>query len=147
MSNIPEYTIQSFGDNDSLPAEADELFSQELADSREALPKDRADRAQWRFACICAFTSSGGLLGGVHLDIGPINFGPLAHEKLAFLERVFVRPEYRQNGIATALMQEASAFAKTAGCLHIRGNVKWDNPAAIALYRKSGFALADVSDA
>jgi len=147
MGNVPEYTVQSFGNGDSPPAEAEELFSKELAYSREPLPEGRADRDRWQFACICAVSSSGGVLGGVHLDIGPINFGPLAHEKLAFLENVFVRPEYRQNGIATTLMQEASAIAKAAGCLYMRGNVKWDNPAAIALYRESGFALADISDA
>ena len=147
MGDVPAYTVQSFSDGDALPAEAEELFREELAYSRKALPEDRADRGQWRFACICAVTGSGGVLGGVHLDIGPINFGPLAAEKLAFLEQVFVRPEYRRHGIAAALMQEAFAIARGAGCLHILGHVSWDNPAAIALYRTCGFALADISDA
>jgi GNAT superfamily N-acetyltransferase len=146
MGNAPEYTIQCFGNADALPAEAEEMFRDELAYSREPLPEDRADRGKWQFACICAVTGSGHVLGGVHLDMGPMNFGPLANENLAFLEEVFVRPEYRNNGIATALMQEASAIAKGAGCSHIRGSVDWGNPAAIALYRRCGFALTDISD-
>ena len=115
MASIPGYTIRCFGDGDALPAEAEEMFSEELAYSREPLPEDRPDRGKWQFACICAVTDSGHVLGGVHLDMGPMNFGPLANENLVFLEEVFVRPEYRNNGIATALMQGASAIAKGAG--------------------------------
>ena len=143
---LPVYKVRSYSNDDALPAEAEALFAGELASSRRPLPEDRADRDDWRFACVCAVTQDAHVLGGVHLDIGPINFGPLAQEKLAFVERVFVRPEYRRRGVGTRVMREAIAVARDAGCLHMRCNVQWDNPAGIALYRRCGFALTDISD-
>ena len=144
---IPDYEIRCYGNNDRLPDEAESLFAKELADSREPLPEDRADRDCWRFACVCAVTADGHVLGGVHLDIGPINFAPLAKEKLAYVEAVLVRPEHRRGGVGTRIMRQAMSVARDAGCLHMQCNVKWDNPAGIALYRKCGFALTDVSEA
>ena len=144
--DIPGYDVRCYGNGDSLPDEAEELFARELEYSREPLPQDRADSGCWRFACVCAVTGEGRVLGGVHLDVGPINFGPLAQEKLAFVEAVFVHPQYRRGGVATRIMTEAISVARNAGCLHMRCNVKWDNPAGIALYRKCGFALTDISD-
>jgi GNAT superfamily N-acetyltransferase len=146
MMKIPSYEVRSFGNGDRLPEEAEKLFEKELEYSRALLPEQRADRDCWRFACICATTPEGHVLGGVHLDIGPINFGPLANEKLAFVEGVYVLPKYRRRGLGTRIMQEATSVARAAGCLHMRCNVKWDNPAAIALYRKCGFALTDITD-
>jgi len=143
---IPNCDIRSYGSGDRLPDEAEALFAKELEYSRNPLLEDRPDRDRWRFACVCAVTPKGHVLGGVHLDIGPINFGPLADEKLAFVEGVFVRPEYRRHGVGTRTMQEAISVAREAGCLHMRSNVKWDNPAGIALYRKCGFALTDITD-
>jgi aminoglycoside 6'-N-acetyltransferase I len=146
MMDMPSYDVRFYGNGDRLPDEAERLFAKELEYSRKPLPQSRADRDCWRFACVCAVTPKGRVLGGVHLDIGPINFGPLAKEKLAFVEAVFVRPEYRRRGVATRIMQEAISVARDAGCLHMRCNVKWDNPAGIALYRKCGFALTDITD-
>ena len=143
---VHSYDVESYGNDNRLPDEAEILFAKELESSRKALPVDRADRGAWRFACVCAVTPEGHVLGGVHLDIGPINFGPLAEEKLAFIEGVLVRPEYRQRGVGTRIMQEAISVAREAGCLHMRCNVKWDDPAGIALYRRCGFALTDITD-
>lgn len=143
---LPDFTVRCYGNDDSLPEEAGDLLREELAYSRTPLPADRTDRDQWRFACVCAVTAEGHVLGGVHLDIGPVNFGPLAKEKLAFVEGVFVRPEYRRHGVGTRTMQKAILVARDAGCLHMRCNVRWDNPAGIALYRKCGFALVDITD-
>jgi len=144
--DVPDYEVRSYRNDDRLPDEAEDLFAKELKHSRGIIPECRADRDRWRFACVCAVTAEGHVLGGVHLDIGPITFGPLGKEKLAFIEGVFVRPEYRRRGVGTRVMQEAIRVARDAGCLHVRCNVKWDNPAAIALYRKCGFALTDIGD-
>lgn len=143
---IPIYEVRSYDSDDLLPAEAEKLFAKELEYSRNALPETGIGRDCWRFACVCAVTTEDHVLGGVHLDIGPLSFGPLAEEKLAFVEGVFVRPEYRRRGVGTRIMQQAVSVARDAGCLHLRCNVKWDNPGAIALYRKCGFALTDITD-
>lgn len=142
----PAYDVVVYGRDDQLPEEAEHLFREELADSRHALPEDRPDRDRWRFACVCAITPAGHVLGGVHFDMGPVNSGPLADEKIAILERVLVRPEYRRLGVATRLLGRALAVAKEAGCAHMRCNANWSNPAEIALYKKCGFALADIGE-
>ena len=142
---LPEYTIEVYGNADRLPAEAEELFEEQLADSRKLYPGDPDDREQWRFTLTCAVTSDGHVLGGVHLDIGTIGgFGPLAKHKLAYLERTLVRPEYRRQGIATELLRKAIEVAREAGCEYIRCHNNWDNPAETALFRKCGFALVDL---
>lgn len=146
MTELPQYKIEFYSNDDQLPAEAEEFLATQLADSREPLPEDRPDRDQWRFACICAVTDHGHVLGGVHLDMGPVNFGPLANDKLAYLEHLLVRPQYRRQGIATKLLRRAVAVTKAAGCQYIRCNTSWDNPPAIALFKKCGFALTDVDE-
>jgi ribosomal protein S18 acetylase RimI-like enzyme len=140
------FEIKIYSDHDSLPAEAEELFAEQLADSRRSKPADRPDRDQWCFALLCAVAPSGLVLGGVYLDIGPINGdGPLADHKLAYLERTWVRPEYRRQNIATVLLRRAIQFAEQAGCEYIRCSNGWSNPAETALFRKSGFALVDLN--
>ncbi|MBN1420441.1 MAG: GNAT family N-acetyltransferase [Planctomycetes bacterium] len=67
-------------------------------------------------------------------------------EKLALIEGVFVRAEYRRRGVGTRIMTKVMAVAQDAGGLHMRRKVKWDNPAAIALYREYGFALTDITE-
>jgi len=146
MKTLPDYEIQSYGNDDRLPVEAETLFARELEDSRKPLPAERVDCGDWQFTCVCAVTPESHVLGGIHLDIGPINFGPLANEKLAFIEGVFVHPEYRRCGVGTTIMTKAIDVARNAGCLHMRCNVRWDNLAGIALYRKCGFALTDITD-
>ena len=144
MAKKTEYRIRVYGNNDQLPPETEQLFADELAGSRKPLPPDRADRDQWQFACVCAVTEKGQVLGGAHVDMGPVNFGPLGHDKLAYLERVLVRPQYRRQGIATAVLKRLIQVAKEKGCQYIRCNARWDNPAGLALYKKCGFALTDI---
>ena len=144
MATLPEYKVVTFGDYDQLPAEAEELFQAQLADSRAPLPADREDRSDWRFALICAVAPGGQVLGGVHLDIGPIGgAGPLAKQRLAYLERTFVKPEFRRRGLATELLKSALHVAADASCEYVRCSSNWDNPAEMALFRKCGFALVD----
>lgn len=147
MTLLPPHEIVVYRNADSLPSEAEEMFAKQLADSRRPLPEDRWDRDQWCFALTCATTSSGHILGGVHLDIGPVGGeGPLAKEKLAYLERTLVRPEYRRCGLATRLLREAIRMARAAGCLYIRCSNNWDNEAERRLFLKCGFALVDINE-
>lgn len=136
------HAISVYTNGDMLPAEAVEMFKNELAESRRA----RHDADRWRFVTICAVDASGHILGGAHMDIGPLEFGPLAEERLAYLEHLFVLPEYRGQGLGTSLLLRAVEEATTRGCSHIRFNVSWGNLAAIAACRKAGFALTCLED-
>jgi len=141
--SLPTYTVVVCRTGDTLRAEAEEMFADELAHSRRCV--DSPD-GPWRFINVCAVTDDDHVLGGAHLDTGPISFGPLAAEKLAYLEMARVRPAYRGHGLGTKLLGIACQAAREAGCLYVRCNVRWDNPAAIRMYRKCGFALADISE-
>ena len=146
MESLPPHTIRVYGNDDELPAEAEALFRDELADSRKPLPEDRADRDEWRFRLICAVTESGHVPGGVHLDVGPRSFGPLADDRIAFVEHGFVRPDYRRHGLGTRILQRAIEVAREEGCQCMRCNCSWKNPAEMALFKKCGFALACIED-
>ena len=146
MASLPPYKIEVYGNEDELPKQAEELFGKELADSREPFSAGRPDAGKWRFACICAVTESGEVLGGGHMDMGPVNFGPLSEDKLAYLEHLLVRDEYRRRGLGTGLLKRIVQVAKAQGCQYIRYNVRWDNPAATAVAKKCGFALTDISE-
>ena len=146
MPSLPKHRICVFGSDDRLGDEVECFFRQELAYSREPLDDDRPDRNDWRFVSICAIADTGEVLGGVHMDVGPMNFGPLKSENIAFVEAVRVRPEYRRAGLGTRLLTKALEAAAALGCVHARCNVSWDNQGGIALYRKCGFALADISE-
>ncbi len=147
MTGMPEYGITAYSNSDNLPDEAEAMFAEELEYSRKAIPSGASELDRWRFACVCAGAEGEHVLGGVHLDIGPVNSGPLANELLAFIEGVHVRPEYRRRGIGSRVLRKAVAVARDAGCLHMRCNVAWDNPAGVALYRSCGFALPDITGA
>ena len=119
------------------------MFAPQLACSRRQLPSGQ--NGSWVFTLICAVTPEEHVLGGVHLDLGPIGgAGPLAKERLAYLERTLVRPEYRRQGLATKLLRQAIRAVTDADCLYIRCSANWDNPAETALFLKCGFALVDI---
>lgn len=52
---------------------------------------------------------------------------------------LYVSPEHRRKGIATALLNKAQAWATARGDRQIGLQVFADNPGAIALYQKLGF--------
>lgn len=146
MSLLPHYRIQVFDKDSSLPAEAEELFREELTGSRTPLSEDRPDRDQWEFRMICAVDDSDHVLGGVHFDLGPRNFGPLAADRVAFIEHGIVREQNRRHGLGTTLLQKAIEVAREEGCQCVRCNVSWANEAEMALFKKCGFALACIDD-
>jgi ribosomal protein S18 acetylase RimI-like enzyme len=148
MPHSHEYQIKTYGNSDVLPAGAEDLFARQLAESRQTLPAHRPDRDRWRFVLVCAVTPAEEVLGGVFLDIGPINgAGPLANCPLAYLECLLVRPQCRQHGLGTELLRRAIQEASHRGCEYIRCSNDWSNAAETALLRKCGFALVDLNAA
>lgn len=57
-----------------------------------------------------------------------------------YLDTLVIRPHYRRQGIATALIQHAIEVAKAKGFGKIALNCEADNEAAYQLYKKNGFA-------
>ena len=145
MASLPQYKIEVYGNEDVLPKQAEELFAHELAGSRGLGKLDRPDADKWRFTCVCAITENGEVLGGAYMDMGPVNFGPLSEDKLACLAHLLVREQYRRQGLATKLLRKLEQVAKAKGCRYIRYN-RWDNSAEMAVTKRCGFALTDISE-
>ena len=57
----------------------------------------------------------------------------------AWVHDIFVRPEHRRQGVATALMAEAESFVRSRGARELRLGVLDRNADARALYRGLGF--------
>ena len=146
MTALPSHELRVYRNADLLPSEAETLFESQLAHSRRASAAHSEDADPWRFALICAATPTDHVLGGVLLDIGPIGgTGPIAAQRLAYLERTFVRPEYRRRGLATRLLRRAIQAASEATCEYIRCSNDWDNAAETRLFLRCGFALVDLN--
>jgi alanine dehydrogenase len=63
----------------------------------------------------------------------------------AFVLDLEVAPKRRRRGYAAAALAEVEARARAAGALRVGLHVFGDNPGAFKLYRRSGFAVADIS--
>ncbi|MGI9305851.1 MAG: GNAT family N-acetyltransferase [Gammaproteobacteria bacterium] len=59
---------------------------------------------------------------------------PLRAQPLAYLHDLYVRPEARGCGAASALIAEVSAAAKVEGCAAVRWATAADNETAMRLY-------------
>lgn len=60
-------------------------------------------------------------------------------DRHSYVLMLYVAPEHRRRGIATALLTTAQAWAKARGDRQIALQVLADNPGAIALYRQLGY--------
>lgn len=58
---------------------------------------------------------------------------------VAYIEAIYVKPEYRQKGIAKNLIDAAENWAKQKGLKQIASDTEIDNIASIDFHRKVGF--------
>jgi len=57
----------------------------------------------------------------------------------ALIDELVVAEEFRQRGIASALLEQAVRVAEAAGCHEVEISTTWDNEPARSLYKKVGF--------
>lgn len=58
---------------------------------------------------------------------------------VAYIEAIYVKPDYRQKGIAKNLIDAAENWAKQKGLIQIASDTEIDNIASIDFHRKVGF--------
>ena len=61
---------------------------------------------------------------------------------LVNIHDIVVLKDYRRHGIGTALLETIAKEARLIGCCRLTLEVRDDNPAAMALYRKNGFDVS-----
>lgn len=59
--------------------------------------------------------------------------------RVAILEDLIVRPEFRSHGIGTRLLRASLGLARESGCLRVTLLTDADNESAIRLYRRFQF--------
>lgn len=77
----------------------------------------------------------------------PPHHGSFEHyPNYAYVEGLYVRPEYLRQGIALALMENVESGARSNGASHVGLSVGIGNEQARALYRKLGYQPSDIPD-
>jgi ribosomal-protein-alanine acetyltransferase len=115
------------------------------AASAEALRWMRRDYEQLLFAapgeplarCAMVALCGGNLAGFAVASL-------LQQETVAEVDGVVVDQDYRGQGIGSALISAAMAWAANAGASGVRLEVRASNAAAIALYRRHGFCQVGI---
>ncbi len=87
---------------------------------------------------LVAVIPSGEIVG---YAVTAIRYGLMGH-----LLSLATRPEYRRNGVATALIIETISLLQREGVRLIRLEARVSNTEAIALYEKMGFERGDVEN-
>lgn len=68
-----------------------------------------------------------------------IDYGIVYDDKVAQLDAIYIKPEYRKNGIARRIIQYFTKWAKNQCVSYIELKVCNNNKKAIELYEKEGF--------
>lgn len=89
--------------------------------------------------CVLVADSGSGIAGFVCVVTATRGESPDDPATYAWVHDIFVRPEYRRQGVATALMAAAEAFVRSRGARELRLGVLDRNVDARALYRTLGF--------
>ncbi|WP_049979777.1 GNAT family N-acetyltransferase [Halolamina rubra] len=76
-----------------------------------------------------------GYVAGDHRPAPPV----VRHGDTAHVNELFVRPAYRRQGIADALLADAEAWAEQRDCVYVTLHVHRENESARALYEQRGY--------
>ncbi|XWW45623.1 GNAT family N-acetyltransferase [Fibrella sp. USSR17] len=61
---------------------------------------------------------------------------------VAYVEGVFTRPEFRQQGLGKILIEQAEEWTRLQGCAELTADVETDNQASHAFHKRMGFEEA-----
>ncbi len=102
---------------------------------------DLAEIARIHVPCtVLVAERDGALVGFAEATIRSVVDG-LYFEPGAFLEGIWVAPEARRTGVATALLAGVIDWARERGVTAIGSDAHADNAASIAWHRYAGFAV------
>jgi RimJ/RimL family protein N-acetyltransferase len=127
------FQVRPARDEDRLPLAV--LFAA-VAEERDGIatepPVDvEARAASWTLAGTFVAVANGEIVGSVHLEPSPHGFGEIG---------MAVARAWRGRGVGSALLEAAIGWARRQGLHKLSLGVFAHNAAAIALYRKFGFA-------
>lgn len=106
--------------------------------------KDLSDKGDYHFFAVS--DDQGSFLGGAVIDIGKMYFGPLADEKVTYLENLYVVDNKRRKGIGSLLLHHLVNYAWSQQAIHIRWLLDYTNEAAISFCKKYQLGIAPLED-
>lgn len=109
----------------------------DLAGHHEEL-KDLCSQPQ-RFGQFLAFSDQNEAQGFVEIAIRTDYVNGTNTSPVAFLEGIFVLPQFRTQGIARALIKQAEAWALEKGCTELASDTPLDNTASQSMHKALGF--------
>jgi aminoglycoside 6'-N-acetyltransferase I len=96
-------------------------------------------RVTGRFTAFVAHDDSGVPMGFCEVAIRQDYVNGCEHRPALFLEGIYVRPEYRGQGVARALVEAAAAFGLANGCREFASDVLIDDDDSLAAHARLGF--------
>ncbi len=82
-------------------------------------------------------------IGFIHLSLRSDYVEGSEHSPTAYIEAIYVRPEFRRKGIAAALLKKAEAWALTNNSPTLASDTEITNSAGIQFHQHLGFAEAN----
>jgi aminoglycoside 6'-N-acetyltransferase I len=92
-----------------------------------------------RYTQFVAYSSSGEALGFVEASLRSDYVNGTESSPVAFLEGIYVVPQARREGVASALVAAVTAWAREGGCRELASDALLENQASHAVHRALGF--------
>lgn len=111
-------------------------------DSTRAEVDELLGRTDGKAAILVAARPEGGLCGYAEVGLRPFADGCVT-SPVGYLEGIWVDPDRRRHGIATALVEGAAAWARARGMREFASDAALDNVASLEWHRAAGFEEAE----
>lgn len=95
--------------------------------------------APHRYAQFLAYSASGQAVGFAEAAVRTDYVNGTNTSPVAFLEGIYVAPEFRRNGVGAALVSTVSAWARSVGCSELASDALLENESSHAMHRALGF--------
>ena len=95
-----------------------------------------------RFATFLAVSPEGRGVGFAEVSVRTDYVNGCKSSPVAFLEGVYVRPEFRRTGVARMLFEAAERWGRDKGCTEMGSDALIDNTASHGMHRGLGFEEA-----
>lgn len=135
MDTLPGHAIRTYAGGDELPAEAVDLFGDEVSKAWDS------DSSKCQPVCLAA-SGDGLWLAGILMYIETLPVDGKPERKVASIRQMIVRPECRGRGLAGRLLRRAMTLARETGCSDIRSTAGWGCPDHLMLYERLRFSRA-----
>jgi aminoglycoside 6'-N-acetyltransferase I len=111
-----------------------ELSPQQQSDFLQALVRDAA-----AFTAFVAMDEDGSPQGFAEVSVRKEYVNGCRHRPALYLEGIFVKPEYRGQGVARALCGAAEQWGRDRGCREFASDVYLDDHNSLAAHSRLGF--------